>query len=208
MIKKLIAAGSIIAVSITALPALASNNITVISGNTSSVFNGVITTSSSGWNDANGGNGGGAGAGGSVVSSDDGNTGGNGGNGGAGGMGGMITTGDATSATEIKNKVGKNKVEIDVCQCDYDDITVISANEAEVENGALTASDSGLNITDGGNGGGAGSGGSVTSSDDNNTGGNGGNGGAGGAGGTVLSGWSTSVTTIVNRIGKNITRIN
>lgn len=208
MIKKLIAVGSIVGMALTALPVLASNTITIINSNTSLIINEVLTISNSGWNEANGGNGGTGGSGGSVVASDDGNTGGNGGNAGAGGAGGDITTGDATSATTITNKVGKNKVEITACNCDLDDITVINGNEAEVGNGVLTDSDSGLNVTDGGNGGGAGAGGSVTLSDDNNTGGNGGNGGNGGAGGIVNSGWSTSVTTIVNRIGKNITRIN
>lgn len=206
--KKFIAVATGAAMILTAFPAFASNNVTVINSNDSKVVNEVVTSSNTGGNSANGGAGGDAGAGGSVISSQDDNTGGNGGAGGKGGEGGTVITGDATSGTMITNKVGYNETVINGCHCDLDDILVINKNKSKVKNKVTTYSDTGNNTTDGGAGGMGSSGGSVISSGDNNIGGNGGGAGAGGAGGAITTGHSTSLTEIVNRIGKNITRIN
>ena len=216
--KKLITSSvlaAIVAVSPAAI-ALASDGVSVVNINSADVSNYVGVSASTGGNSADGGYAGGVGAGGSVIGSDnDDNTTGNGGNGGNGGDGGLVVTGPAGAGSSIENKVNTNITDVDFCGCDpfgEEDtwVDVTNINSAYVHNYVGVAADTGGNTADGGStGGGAGAGGDVIGDDnDDNTTGNGGNGGHGGWGGQVGTGGAGAGSDIVNRVNKNVTRIN
>ncbi|MFH0892727.1 MAG: hypothetical protein V1867_08225 [Candidatus Falkowbacteria bacterium] len=188
-------------------------SIEVTNTKTAVITNTVTTLATTGNNTANGGAGGAAGHGGNVTESDDANTGGAGGAGGAGGDGGNITTGAATAASRIINRVNVDRTRIAPCDCENDlassteNIVINNLDTATLVNTANTSALTGDNIADGGDGTDAGNGGSITGSEDDNIGGAGGAGGAAGWGGIITTGPSNSDTRIVNRVNHIINRI-
>jgi len=217
--KKITAALTIASLLSFASPALAwggwsSDDITVDNDNYAYVENDVDVSASTGGNDANGGTGSAAGNGGDVNSSNSGNTGGDGGNGGDGGDGGDIYTGNATALSAIDNDINYNKTKVSVdcdCEGDVDDVTVTNHNRAKVKNYVDVKAKTGYNDANGGNAGcnceGGGDGGNVSSSNSGNTGGDGGDAGDGGDGGHIETWDATAVSSIVNLVNHNITRI-
>jgi len=210
--KRILGAGAaLMLVASLVTPALADDvSITIATNNSAEVTNTVTSVATTGGNVADGGMGGGAGDGGSVDSSGEGNTGGNGGMGGAGGAGGVIATGEALAAASIENWVNRNKVEIEGCECEIDDlvINIDAVNDAGLSNDAAAVADTGGNVADGADANGsAGMGGDVTNSGDDNTGGTGGDAGAGGEGGAITTGRSDVLSLVMNKVNTNITRI-
>ena len=188
------------------------NVVKVSNDNSAYVKNEVKVKADTGDNSADGGYGSGAGDGGSVSGSgNDDNVTGNGGNGGNGGIGGIVWTGNALAGSSVENKVNTNKTIVNLCDCKDDTkVKVSNTNHAKVKNYVYVKADTGDNSADGGDAGGSGGdAGSVSGSDnDDNKTGNGGNGGHGGGDGYITTGHATAVSDIVNRVNKNVTRIN
>lgn len=228
MIKKIITSSvlmPLLSVGLYATPALADDvlNISVINNNDAYVTNYVDVTAKTGGNNADGGTGSAAGDGGDIYNGNSGDdvedsSTGNGGNGGNGGAGGLIVTGGAVATSYLTNDVNFNKTKIDV-PCDCNDfgnvnITVNNYNDAHVTNHVDVKAKTGHNDANGGDSGcgcdGGGNGGDINNNGDdvqNSHTGSGGNAGAGGAGGTIITGVADSLSSVVNLVNHNITRI-
>ncbi len=215
----------VFALGMTVVPALAGNDIV---SNGSEIMVGTMANSSSnsGANIADGSYGGDGGDGGDIRNRgdvDESST-GRGGNGGNSGEGGMVVSGNATAVTDAYNEVGTNRTLIDRCACEGDDdgkVKVTNRSRIMFMDYSGSESNTGLNAAMGSEAGDAGDGGDIGShtshhgkdkkggdSDvDESMTGVGGTGGSSSAGGLVQSGDSSSRTTSVNLLGRNITRI-
>lgn len=224
--KKLIAiaVSPIVAFGMYAAPAFADGDVTVTNVNNGTVSNMVISSASTGGNEAGGSYGGDGGNGGSVRNyggeqdvSD--STLGAGGNGGNGAIGGTIYTGDAGSLASVTNVINSNDVEVDRCACnevegddDGNDV-VANVNTGASQNMVFAKARTGWNGAEGSSGGEGGRGGSVKNGSegsqnvDDTTTGTGGAGGNGGAGGYVETGLAVSETAVVNVLNTNVVRI-
>ena len=196
---------------------------TVINKNSAYVKNVVSSKADSRDNWAGGSTGGDGGNGGSVSNAGEGNdaddnTTGNGGAGGNSGVGGTVYTGSAASAAGATTYANDNLTEIDRCACNGGpgDTFVLNKNRVTTKNIVRSKADSGDNSADGSTGGNGGSAGSVsnagTNNDaDNNQTGNGGDGGSNDSevptGGFVSTGDAVSVSSVLNKVNRNVTRI-
>lgn len=221
---------SAFALGMTMVPALAGNDYV---NNSSEVMVGTMTNSSSntGVNFADGSYGGNGGNGGDIKSNGDvdKSTTANGGNGGNAGVGGTILSGNALAVTDAYNEVGTNRTVVDRCDCEGDDserVKVINRSRIMFMDNSGSEANTGANVTLGSYAGDAGDGGDIANQEnrpcvydmgyqgedsdsdvDESSTGNGGAGGSSSDGGLIQSGDSTSRTTSVNLVGRNITRI-
>ncbi len=215
----------VFALTMTVVPALATNLDLVV--NDSETMSGTMVNSSSnsGANLAEGSYGGDGGDGGDIRSRGDVNQSftGRGGIGGSSNVGGTITTGTASAETDAYNELASSDTEIDGCGCDGEepreevneessDYTVVYNRTRTMQVSYVGAdANTGANMAQGSAGGSGGEGGKITAGvdarvDESST-GEGADGGMAGPGGLVTSGESSSRTTSVNVVGRNITRI-
>ena len=226
----------VFALGMTMVPALASNLDLVVNSGEVMSETAVHSGSNSGANMADGSYGGDGGDGGDIRSRgevEESST-GRGGDGGDSNTGGEVYTGAALAVTDASNEIGNSRTTIDRCACDNGDDsgTVIVLNRTRIMQGSFVGADAntGANMALGSEAGDGGDGGTIGDDDSNGfpmiTGGfpgdfhddgdleveecmtgDGGNGGTSGPGGLVQSGDSTSRTTSVNVLSRNITRI-
>ena len=197
-------------------------NDSVSNRNCAMVMNMVQTRANTGLNMAEGSYAGAGGDGGAIVNSGEGDieesTSGNGGTGGNTGMGGAISTGDATAGTEVKNLVNSNLTDINRCGCEASSTDCECSNDrirnssrASLMNGVMTDANTGINEADGSYAGTGGAGGAVVNNNggdiQGSTTGSGANGGSSVDGGLVQTGISTSLTSVINVVNRNLTRI-
>jgi len=208
----------------TAVSALASGLALVVNDGETMSGNMVHSGSNSGTNVAEGSYGGDGGDGGNIRSRGDVNQSstGSGGLGGASGVGGTVTTGSAQAETNFNNEVASSITRIDRCACpddfnecnECDDVNydVVYNRTRTMQLAEVGANaNTGANIAQGSEGGEGGEGGNISTNNDGRVDesmtGDGADGGLSGPGGLVNSGESSSRTTFVNVVGRNITRI-
>lgn len=190
--------------------------------NCAMVTNTVYTRANTGLNTADGSYAGAGGAGGAIANSGEGDVQesatGAGGAGGNAGVGGTIVTGNATATTDVKNLVNSNLTDINRCACTASSTDcacstekVRNINRVYLGNEATTEANTGLNEARGSYAGAGGTGGVIVNSNggdiEKSTTGGGANGGSSAAGGLVQSGESISLTSIINVVNRNLTRI-
>ncbi|MDA3840523.1 MAG: hypothetical protein PF572_05505 [Patescibacteria group bacterium] len=226
MIKKIfyVLIVGVFVLGMTVVPALADNfDVVVNSGETMSGTM-VNSSSNSGANLAEGSYGGNGGDGGDIRSRGDVNQSstGRGGIGGSSSLGGEVTTGAASAGTDAYNEIGSSDTLINRCACENDcegELCEEESSHGIVFNRTRTMqlayvgadANTGANEADGSIGGDGGEGGRISADhearvDESST-GEGADGGVAGAGGLVTSGESTTNTTSVNVLNRNITRM-
>ena len=193
---------------------------TIYNRNSAVVNNMIMTRANTGLNMADGSYAGDGGSGGAIVNSsgdvEQSGT-GAGWTGGNAGVGGTIATGNATATSDVTNLVNSNLTDINRCgcsatstDCDCSNDRIRNQNRAFVGNGVLTDASSGINNAVGSYAGDGGAGGAIVNNGDevdSSTTGPGANGGTSAAGGYIQTGDANSLTTVINVVNRNLTRI-
>jgi hypothetical protein len=206
--KKILALTAVFTLLAASLPAAAATgDIVVRSRNVASVINEVVTSASTGGNEASGAMARNHLGGGNVTDSGSSNEAGNGGNNVLGGMGGLIVTGNATANVSVSNDVNSNNTDTEANPWATGDIRLRSRNVVELGNGVASAALTGDNRAHGHQATNHAINGNVSETNYDNTAGNGGNHVEGGSGGEIRTGVSTTNNSVVNVLNRNVTRI-
>lgn len=200
----------------------ADRDVRVTNENEAKIFNMVESRSNTGQNFAGGSDGGNGGDSGEVEADGGGayvehvGT-GNGGNGGSSSDGGLITTGTASTDTNILNMANSSDTRVVDDLEDEDranvDVRISNKNRAHVFNAVSSRSHTGENFAVGSDGGNGGDSGDVEADGDWGAGversgtGHGGHGGDAGVGGTVMTGDAYTSTNVVTVFNRNVTRV-
>jgi hypothetical protein len=205
--KKIIALGTALSLVVGALPALAANTVTVSVNNSATVTNTVSASASTGNNTASGSSARNHSSDGNVADAGGANHAGNGGNMVSGGEGGQIQTGNASATSDLTNTINSARIEVTATPWEVDGATATIANGISLTNsiGAVAATDG--NVVTGSRARNTSSDGSIHDAGGANQNGNGGNTVNGGNGGVVITGNSTSHTSVLNVLNRSITRI-